>query len=206
MVSGTGSVPQWEYNSDMSAPELVVLVDEQNTVLGTMPKSEVHAATTPLHRAFSLFLFNRKGELLLQQRSHVKKTWPLVWSNSCCGHPGLDEAPVDAASRRLWDELHMRAAFLQEVSPYRYTFVRYGIMENEICPIVVGFTDETPSPNPEEVESVRWIMWQDFIADITAHPGQYSEWCEEEAHIIATHPRFIELYHQNVEGALFKKG
>jgi isopentenyl-diphosphate delta-isomerase len=68
-------------------PELVVLVDENNTVLGTMPKSEVHGAETPLHRAFSIFLFNAEKKLLLQQRSHVKKTWPLAWSNSCCGHP-----------------------------------------------------------------------------------------------------------------------
>ena len=174
--------------------ELVVLVDEQNNVLGTMPKSEVHRAQTPLHRAFSLFLFNRKGELLLQQRSHLKKTWPLVWSNSCCGHPGLDEPTVDAARRRLADELGTRAAFIEEVSPYRYKFVRYGVMENEICPILVGFTDELPTPNPEEVEAVRWTPWQVFLADITAHPGQYSEWCEEEAHILAKHPRFAELY------------
>ena len=174
--------------------ELVVLVDEQNNVLGTMPKSEVHGAQTPLHRAFSLFLFNRKGELLLQQRSHLKKTWPLVWSNSCCGHPGLDEPTVDAARRRLADELGTRAAFIEEVSPYRYKFVRYGVMENEICPILVGFTDELPTPNPEEVEAVRWTPWQVFLADITAHPGQYSEWCEEEAHILAKHPRFAELY------------
>jgi isopentenyl-diphosphate Delta-isomerase len=181
-----------------STPELVVLVDEQNNVLGTMPKSEVHGAETPLHRAFSLFLFNRVGELLLQQRSHVKKTWPLVWSNSCCGHPGLDEPTVDAAKRRLSFELGMEAAFIEEVSPYRYKFVRYGVMENEICPILIGFTDALPQPNPEEVEAVRWVPWNEFLADITATPGQYSEWCEEEAHLLSTNARFLELYHREV--------
>jgi isopentenyl-diphosphate delta-isomerase len=72
----------------MTSPiEEVVLVDEENNILGTMPKSLVHGEKTPLHRAFSAFIFNYDKKLLLQQRSHVKKTWPLAWSNSCCGHP-----------------------------------------------------------------------------------------------------------------------
>lgn len=174
--------------------EGVVLVDDDNNVLGTAPKSSVHGATTPLHRGFSLFLFNKKGELLLQQRSHTKKTWPLVWSNSACGHPAVNESNVDAAKRRLGYELGMSAMRLEEIAPYRYTFVRDGVMENEICPILVGFVDEEPVPNKDEVEAVRWVAWREFLKEIEARPGTYSEWCEEEARILAANPRFQEMF------------
>jgi len=101
----------------MSEIELVVLVDDADTEIGTMPKSEVHTLDTPLHRAFSLFLFRKSdGKLLLQQRSHAKKTWPLVWSNTCCGHPGPGEERIDAVARRLGRELGMQADMLRFVS------------------------------------------------------------------------------------------
>ena len=174
--------------------EEVVLVDESNRVLGTMPKSLVHGTTTPLHRGFSLFLFDHTGRLLLQQRSNKKKTWPLVWSNSVCGHPALNESNVDAAKRRLAYELGMSATHIEEISPYRYTFVRDGVMENEICPILAGFTNDEPRPNTEEVGAVCWVAWSDFLAEINTTSGMYSEWCEEEARILAAHPRFMELF------------
>lgn len=176
--------------------EIVVLVDEKNTVLGTMPKLLAHGAETPLHRAFSLFLFNRAGQLLLQQRSSAKKTWPLVWSNSICGHPALHESNIDAARRKLSYELGMTARHIEEVSPYRYTYVRSGVMENEICPILVGFTGDEPRPRADEVEATRWVAWPDFLKEIEKNPGFYTEWCEEEARILATHPRFRELLDQ----------
>lgn len=174
-------------------PEEVVLVDEENRFLGTMPKLEAHGAVTPLHRAFSLFLFNRQGKLLLQQRSRAKKTWPLVWSNSVCGHPGLGEETKDAVARRLAYELGMHATHVEEMSPYRYTFVRDGVMENEICPIFFGLSDAEPKPNPDEVEAIRWTEWGDFLKEIGEKPGFYSEWCEEEARILDSLPRFQEL-------------
>src|SRR5262245_13651191 len=140
--------------------EEVVLVDENNHVLGTMAKAAVHAATTPLHRGFSLFLFDREGRLLLQQRSAAKQTWPLVWSNSVCGHPCLNESNVDAARRRLASELGMKALHIEEVMSYRYRFVRDGLMENEICPILAGVTADEPKPNKEEVDATRWVKWE----------------------------------------------
>jgi len=164
--------------------ELVVLVDESNTILGTMPKSEVHGATTPLHRAFSAFLFNAEKKLLLQQRSHVKKTWPLAWSNSCCGHPGLDEANVDAAKRRIKDELGMTVIWIEEAAPYRYQFTKDGVMENEICPIHIGYTEDEPVINPDEVEAIEWISWDDFLTEIQNNTDKYSPWCVEEAMIL----------------------
>lgn len=165
--------------------ELVVLVDENDKEIGTMPKSDVHSLTTPLHRAFSVFLFRKSdGKLLLQQRSHVKKTWPLVWSNSCCGHPGPGEERIDAAARRIGRELGMKADELFYASPYRYRFTRDGVTENEICPVFVGITSEEPNPAPDEVESTKWVDWDDFLAEIREHPGTYSDWCEEEVMLL----------------------
>jgi len=174
--------------------ELVVLVDERNQVLGTMPKGEVHQARTRLHRAFSSFIFRASDkQLLLQQRSRKKKTWPLMWSNSCCGHPGLGESNVDAARRRLKYELALDPTLLEELAPYRYCFTRDGTMENEICPILVGIVEQEPLINPDEVEAVHWIEWGAFLEAITHDPQQYSEWCIEEARILENTPRFKEL-------------
>ncbi len=179
--------------------EMVVLVDEENNVLGTTPKSSVHSDKTPLHRAFSSFIFNSKGELLLQQRSGLKKTWPLIWSNSCCGHPAMDETNIEAAKRRLSFELGLEIDELFEVSPYRYQFVRFGVMENEICPIIVGFTDEEVKFNPEEVEAVEWIGWVTFLKEVKANPENWSEWCVEESLILEKNEMFLNLWKENVK-------
>lgn len=174
--------------------ELVVLVDDSNRVLGTAPKRTVHQATTPLHRAFSSYIFRRSDrKLLLQQRSSRKKTWPLVWSNTCCGHPGLDESNTDAARRRLQRELGLEPAVLEEVAPYRYCFTRDGVMENEICPILVGIADAEPIPNPDEVEAVRWVDWKDFLEEVDRPTPPYSEWCVEQVGVLRSSPRFHEI-------------
>jgi isopentenyl-diphosphate delta-isomerase len=174
--------------------ELVVLVDEQNRILGTMPKAEAHQAITPLHRAFSTFVFRASDKrLLLQQRSAQKRTWPLMWANSCCGHPGLGESNVDAARRRLKFELGLEPTLLEEVAPYRYCFTRNGIMENETCPILVGIVEHEPVINPDEVQAVRWREWNAFLEEIERDPTAYSEWCVEEARILQNTPRCQEL-------------
>src|SRR5262245_22921486 len=154
-------------------------------MLGTMPKSAVHGANTPLHRAFSSYVFSaRDKRLLLQQRSHKKKTWPLIWSNSCCGHPTAEESNVNAANRRLEHELGLRPILLEEVAPYRYCFSRNGVMENEICPILVGLVEHEPVPNPNEVEAVRWIEWRVCFEGTERHGRDYTEWCVEQARIL----------------------
>lgn len=174
--------------------ELVVLVDEQDGMLGTIPKSEVHGATTPLHRAFSCFVFRQSDkQLLLQQRSGKKETWPLMWSNSCCGHPGPDESNLAAARRRLAYELGLHPTVLEEVAPYRYCFTKDGVMENEICPILVAIVDREPVMNPEELEAIRWVEWRAFLEEIERDPSRYSEWCVEEARILERTPRCREL-------------
>ncbi len=152
-----------------------------------MPKTLVHRAETPLHRGFSAFLFNLQGELLLQQRARTKKTWPLVWSNSVCGHPAIGETMEDTACRRARHELGLELDSIKVVVPhYRYKVVKDGVMENEICPILVGAISSEPTINTEEVEATRWISWQDFLAELKTNPHSYSPWCIEETGILQT--------------------
>lgn len=165
--------------------ELVVLVNEQNNPVGTMPKDKVHTFTTPLHRGFSLFIFNNKNELLVTRRAATKKTFPDVWTNTVCGHPGLNEDVVTAAKRRLKDELGIIADDIQVMAPYRYRFADiHGIMENEICPVLVGHANVNPKPNSHEVAGWQWMPWREFLVEIQNIAGKYSPWCIEEAAIL----------------------
>lgn len=175
--------------------EEIVLVDKQNRVLGTAPKLANHNANTPLHRGFSLFLFNSKGELLLQQRSRKKKTWPLAWSNSVCGHPMLNEKNEDAVKRGVKFELGIELEKIYEILPdFSYRAEMDGIVENELCPVFVGFTDQKPIINREEVEDIRWIKWPDFLKEIRQNPGKYSIWCEDETKLLAKNEEFLKLF------------
>ncbi len=165
--------------------EQVILVDENNNEIGTADKKTVHTTTTPLHRAFSLFIFNEKKQLLVTKRAAKKKTFPSVWTNSVCGHVSPGEETIDAAIRRSQEELHMEVGHVHEVSPYRYRFAdKNGIVENEICPIFIGFTHVGPIVNKNEVEDWKWIDWKEFIQIIQEQPGTYSPWSEEEAIIL----------------------
>lgn len=179
--------------------EYVVLVDKKNVVLGTSPKLDTHNNKTPLHRGFSLFLFNKKGDLLLQKRSAKKKTWPLIWSNSCCGHPRLNESNVDAAKRRLEFELGITDANIYKVIPdFRYKVEKDGIMENEICPILIGLTDEKPTINKDEVDNIKWIAWDKFVENVKNNPYKYSEWCVLETEQLKENKNFLNFYKQFV--------
>ncbi len=177
---------------DLAEPpfEHVVLVDENNHPVGTRNKNDAHHADTPLHRGFSIFLFDRMGRTLLQQRRFGKITWPGVWSNACCGHPQLHESTVDAMHRRLSDELGLTGVDLSILLPdYRYRFERNGVVENEFCPVAVGVVDQPPRPNPGEVNAVRWIGWDEFLAELERE-NDYSEWCNEEAMLLANDVSF----------------
>jgi len=179
--------------------EHIVLVDKNNNVLGTTSKLAAHNKNTPLHRGFSVFLFNKEGKLLLQQRSKTKKTWPLVWSNSCCGHPFLDESSVDAAKRRLKFELGITHAEIFEIiSDFTYKIELDGIMENEICPILIGFSDQEPRINKDEINDIAWIKWNKFIENIKNNPDKYSEWCVLETEQLKNNKKFLSLYYNRV--------
>lgn len=165
--------------------ELVILVDEQNNEIGTADKDTVHTTNTPLHRAFSLFLFNSKNELLLTQRAPTKKTFPGVWTNTVCGHPGSGEKEAEATKRRLKDELGIWVEEVKLVGPYRYRFAdQKGIVENEVCPVYITSSDQEPIPHPDEVAAWKWVSWKEFLADTKVHPEVYSPWCIEEAKLI----------------------
>ncbi len=169
--------------------EWVVLVDEANRELGRARKEEVHHASTPLHRGFSLFLFDGAGRTLLQRRARTKRTWPGVWSNACCGHPAPGEGTEAAARRRGREELGIDPFDLAVVLPdYRYRAELDGIVENELCPVLVGRVDPaTLRPDPSEVAATRWVDWERFLAEL---PGTYSPWSVEEARQLALAPTF----------------
>lgn len=180
--------------------EHIVLVNEANEVIGTAPKLATHSDHTPLHRGFSVFMLNPDGKLLLQQRSLKKKTWPGTWSNSVCGHPSLNESPIDAAKRRLSFELGIENVTLHMILPdYRYRCEKDGIVENEFCPVMVGFSSENPVPNPDEVESVKWISWQDWLIDVKNHPEMYSPWAIEETELLSENEEFNDLLATNCD-------
>lgn len=162
--------------------EEVVLVDQHNTVIGTQPKATVHTLETPLHRGFSVFIFNQAGKSLLQQRSFDKLTWPGFWSNSCCGHPALGESVENAIHRRVAIELGMQVYDLQEALPdFQYRCEYGGVVENEICPVWLARTNDEPRPNPAEVAATRWADWNHFKQILALDSeGLYSPWCKLE--------------------------
>jgi isopentenyl-diphosphate delta-isomerase len=159
--------------------EHVILLDENGNAVGTADKATVHHADTPLHLAFSSYVFDAAGRLLLSQRAWSKKTWPGIWTNSCCGHPALGEAVADSVRRRLRDELGLQVADVDLVLPrFRYRAVMPdGIVENEMCPVFRVFTDARPRPNPAEVADVRWVPWSDVVADDDVR-STLSPWCQ----------------------------
>jgi len=109
----------------------------------------------------------------------------------------LDESSEDAAKRRLHAELGIAAVSVQVMIPdYRYYFVRDGVAENEFCPILVAISDQKILPNPDEVEQIRWVGWEEWVQEVTDHPDNYSEWSVEETHLLALYPAFQEFLGQ----------
>jgi isopentenyl-diphosphate delta-isomerase len=175
-------------NKPMATPllEEVVLLSEAGEAIGTARKHAVHTETTPLHSAFSIFLFNREGNMLVQQRACSKQTWPGIWSNACCGHPLPGESLEAAAHRRLRDELGLTELSLTLALPtFRYRAEFHGIVENEICPVLIGLCEQSPTPNPIEVEAVDWVSWHAFSQAALAPVGSafehFSPWSLLEA-------------------------
>ncbi|MBA3770869.1 MAG: isopentenyl-diphosphate Delta-isomerase, partial [Blastocatellia bacterium] len=174
--------------------DMVVLVDENNVPIATARKLPTHDADTPLHRAFSVFIFNEVGELLLQQRAGSKKTWPLVWSNSCCGHVMLHEATADAARRRVKFELGMTGIRLKCILPdFRYRAEKDGVVENEICPVFVGFTTGEPTANADEVEATKWLPWETFVIESARVENVLSPWATVETTLLSKDAEFNRL-------------
>jgi isopentenyl-diphosphate Delta-isomerase len=158
--------------------ELVVLLDEQGSPIGTLPKSQVHTTDTPLHAAFSCFGFDAAGRLLLTRRALAKRTWGGVWTGTCCGHPRPGEDPADAVVRRLHDELGVVPTSVELVLPdFRYRAVAAdGLVENEICPVYLVSLSQDPTPAPAEVAEWRWVEVADLVSAVRATPFVFSPW------------------------------
>ena len=155
--------------------EYVVLVDANDNPIGLMEKMEAHVKAE-LHRAFSIFIFNTKGEMLLQQRAFSKYHTPGLWTNTCCSHPRHEEALEQATSRRLQEEMGMQCE-LNEIFHFTYKAdVTQGLMEHEIDHVFVGTTDDTPEINPEEVASWKYDTMENIRLDIEKNPQEYTPW------------------------------
>ena len=170
----------------------VVLLDDAGRPIGRADRLTVHTDATPLHLAFSTYIFNARGEVLLTRRALAKKTWPGVWTNSCCGHPKPGEALEDAARRRIREELGLNVGPLTPLLPdfrYRATDAS-GIVENEVCPVYAAFvTDDEPTPDPGEVAEFTWVPWEALTGAVTATPQVYSPWSALQVPLIAAaHP------------------
>jgi isopentenyl-diphosphate delta-isomerase len=159
---------------------MLILVDESDRVVGRLSKGACHDGEGVLHRAFSLFVFNRDGKLLLQKRSEEKRLWPLFWSNTCCSHPREGETMDQAVHRRLRQELGM-ASELQFLYKFQYQAPYEDIgSENEICWVYVGVSDDEPEPNANEISDHRWVAPAKLDVEMNATPEIFTPWFRME--------------------------
>jgi isopentenyl-diphosphate delta-isomerase len=163
-----------------SESEELILVDEQDREIGFSSKASCHNGEGMLHRAFSVFLFNGRGEVLLQQRAANKRLWPLYWSNSCCSHPRRGESLESAARRRVEQELglHCELRFLYRFQ-YHACFGEAG-SERELCSVFAGRSDEAVMANGTEVNDCRWIAPQALDQELADHPDRFTPWFKLE--------------------------
>lgn len=158
--------------------EHVVLVDNKDNAIGSMAKLEAHQKGL-LHRAFSVFIFNSKGELLLQQRALDKYHSAGLWSNTCCSHPRLNETILDAAKRRLNEELGI-ACELKNVFNFTYKAnFDNGLIEHEFDYVLFGFSDEVPHINKQEVNDWKYISVPDLSTDLKLNATNYTAWLKD---------------------------
>ena len=171
--------------------ELVVLVDEHGQELGAAAKATVHHQTTPLHLGFSCYVFDADGRVLMTRRALSKRTWPGVWTNSFCGHPGPGERTVDAVRRRAHQELGLAIDSIVCVLPdYRYRAVAAdGTVENELCPVFRATAAGPVRPATDEVMDHTWVPWRDLRAAAELR-WAISPWAVEQVPLLeaATYP------------------
>jgi isopentenyl-diphosphate Delta-isomerase len=166
-----------------SAAEQVVLLDETGRAVGTADKARVHHRTTPLHLAFSCYVFDPSRAVLTTRRALAKKTWPGVWTNSCCGHPLPGEPAATAVRRRLARELGL--ADVEQVTlvlpQFRYrATMSDATVENELCPVFTARTGARPRPAADEVDDVQWVPWSRFVDQVLHQGRDISPWCREQ--------------------------
>ncbi len=163
-----------------SESEELILVDRNDIEIGFRSKADCHDGDGTLHRAFSLFLFNDEGELLLQQRAAEKRLWPMFWSNSCCSHPRRGESLDVAAQRRLDDELNI-AASVEHIYHFCYQ-ARYSEAgsENELCHVFLGRVRGDVRPNESEIAATRFVTADSLDAEFEAGKTRFTPWFRQE--------------------------
>ncbi len=155
--------------------ELVILVDQEDNKIGLMPKMEAHEKAV-LHRAFSVFVFNKDKELMLQQRALHKYHSPGLWTNTCCSHQRDGESNIDAGTRRLQEEMGFSVSLKETTSfIYKAPFAN-GLTEHELDHILVGYYEDAPFINKDEVEAWKWMPLEEVKKDMKVNPDQYTEW------------------------------
>lgn len=155
--------------------ENVILVNDKDEQIGLMPKMEAHQKGV-LHRAFSVFIFNKKDELMLQQRAHSKYHSPGLWTNTCCSHQREGESNIQAGKRRLQEEMGFITDLRDTISfIYKAPFDN-GLTEYEFDHILVGKYNEDPILNPEEAAAFKWMNLEDVKRDMKVNPQLYTAW------------------------------
>jgi len=160
--------------------ERLILVDNEDNIIGHKSKAECHNGDGILHRAFSLFIFDDRGQVIMQQRAADKRLWPLIWSNSCCSHPREGETYTYATNRRLKEELGLEAELY-----YLYKFQYHARWkdegsEKELCSVYIGKTSAKPAINPTEIADWKWISREELNSDVQKNPDIYSPWFKME--------------------------
>ncbi len=155
--------------------EFVVLVDEQDNAIGTMEKQQAHVEGV-LHRPFSIFIFNSEKKLLLQKRASSKYHCGGLWTNTCCSHPRENETVLDAANRRLEEEMGM-SCNLQSIFSFVYKAeFENGLTEHEFDHVFFGESNSTPTLNLEEVEDFRYVGMEELQIEINENPAHFTPW------------------------------
>lgn len=155
--------------------ENVILVNQNDEQIGLMPKLEAHEKAV-LHRAFSVFVLNSKNEIMLQQRAHQKYHSPLLWTNTCCSHQREGETNIQAGSRRLFEEMGFRTE-LKELFHFIYKApFDNGLTEHELDHVMIGYYDDAPEINLEEVEDWKWMKIEAVKDDMELNPELYTVW------------------------------
>ena len=169
--------------------DLVELVDDAGRVIGHAARATVHHRETPRHRAFSVYLSDADGRILLTRRALNKVTWPGVWSNSCCGHPRPGETDVAAIQRRVREELGVDVINIEVLLPdFGYSATDpQGLVENERCPVYrAAIVDPAIlRPDPDEVMDYDWLSWPDLITTVERAPGLLSPWAVAQVQALA---------------------
>lgn len=175
-----------------SGDERLILVDSDDREIGSLTKADAHLGRGTLHRAFSVFVFNPAGELLLQQRAKGKPLWPGYWSNTCCSHPRVGEEVGDAARRRLQEELGLSAEleFLFKFQ-YQAQYDSHGA-EHEVCWVYAGRSAEPPRANIHEIAALRYVAPTALSAEIACAPETFTPWFKIEwERLVRDHPQVL---------------